>query len=158
MPGVCSLQYNPSLRVKKDSGNTPSGKPNRSSKKAAAVSSTIPPPFPYAVLSRYKINPNPPPTGVKFGLSCFGGGGGSRTPVRKRFLGNFSGRRGSFTFPRSGVGPHTQELGSQDGSWCAHWRCARTFAAKRRPIPGRGPPGWNGHGLSRDELNVIVGV
>ena len=36
--------------------------------------------------------------------------------------------------------------------------CLLTFAAKRRPIPSRGPLGWNGHGLSRDELNVIVGV
>ena len=41
-----------------------------------------------------------------------GGGGGSRTPVRKRFLGNFSGRRRSFTFPCPGVGRQTTGLGS----------------------------------------------
>ena len=50
--------------------------------------------------------------GNKFGLCCFGGGGGSRTPVRKRFLGNFSGRRRSFTFPCPGVGRQTTGLGS----------------------------------------------
>ena len=37
-------------------------------------------------------------------VSYVGGGGGNRTPVRKHFHGNFSGRRQSFTFPRSGVG------------------------------------------------------
>ena len=57
-------------------------------------------------------NPNPSPMGYKFGLCCFGGGGGSRTPVRKRFLGNFSGRRRSFTFPHPGVGRQTTRLGS----------------------------------------------
>ena len=36
--------------------------------------------------------------------------------------------------------------------------CTLTFATARRPIPSRGPLGWNGHGLSRDELNSIVGV
>lgn len=49
---------------------------------------------------------------VSMPRSMFGGGGGSRTPVRKRFNGNFSGRRRFFTFPRSGVSRHTQELGS----------------------------------------------
>ena len=34
--------------------------------------------------------------------------------------------------------------------------CAHTCTTKRRPIPDRGPSGWNGHGLSRDKLNVIV--
>ena len=43
---------------------------------------------------------------------CFGGGGGSRTPVRKRFNGNFSGRRRSFTFPHPDVGRQTSGLGS----------------------------------------------
>ena len=36
--------------------------------------------------------------------------------------------------------------------------CARTFATQRRPVRARGPARRNGHGLSRDELNVIVGV
>ena len=53
----------------------------------------------------------------KKGLTSFlstlhGGGGGNRTPVRKRFLGNFSGRRRSFTFPCPGVGRQTTGLGS----------------------------------------------
>ena len=42
----------------------------------------------------------------------FGGGGGSRTPVRKRFLGNLSGRRRSFTFPRPVAGRQAKGLGS----------------------------------------------
>ena len=41
-----------------------------------------------------------------------GGGGGNRTPVRKRFLRNFSGRRVSFAFPHPSVGTHTHGLGS----------------------------------------------
>ena len=57
-------------------------------------------------------NPNPSPTGNKFGLCCFGGGGGSRTPVRKRFLGNLSGRRRSFTFPCPVAGRQAKGLGS----------------------------------------------
>ncbi len=44
--------------------------------------------------------------------SMFGGGGGSRTPVRKHFLGNLSGRRRLFTFPYPGVSRHTRGLGS----------------------------------------------
>ena len=48
-----------------------------------------------------------------YGVVLFsGGGGGSRTPVRKRFLGNLSGRRRSFTFPYPGVGRQTTGLGS----------------------------------------------
>ena len=50
--------------------------------------------------------------GNKFGLCCFGGGGGSRTPVRKRFLGNLSGRRRSFTFPCPVAGRQAKGLGS----------------------------------------------
>ena len=34
--------------------------------------------------------------------------------------------------------------------------CAHTCTTKRRPVPARGPSGRNGHGLSRDKLNVIV--
>ena len=53
------------------------------------------------------------PWGVQMPMVfSFGGGGGSRTPVRKRFLGNFSGRRRSFTFPYPGVGRQTTGLGS----------------------------------------------
>ena len=44
-----------------------------------------------------------------FQLSAFffGGGEGSRTPVRKHFLGTFSGRRRFFTFPPPAVSRHT---------------------------------------------------
>ena len=42
----------------------------------------------------------------------FGGGGGNRTPVRKRLNRNFSGRRRLFTFPRPGASRHAQGLGS----------------------------------------------
>ena len=34
--------------------------------------------------------------------------------------------------------------------------CAHTCTTKRRPVPARGPSGRDGHGLSRDKLNVIV--
>ena len=42
----------------------------------------------------------------------FGGGGGSRTPVRKRFSRNFSGRRRFFPFPHPDVSRHTSGIGS----------------------------------------------
>lgn len=42
----------------------------------------------------------------------FGGDGGNRTPVRKHFNRNFSGRRRSFTFPRPAAGRHAAGLGS----------------------------------------------
>ena len=48
----------------------------------------------------------------RFAWLPVGGGGGSRTPVRKRFNKNFSGRRRLFTFPHPGVSRHTQRLGS----------------------------------------------
>ena len=41
-----------------------------------------------------------------------GGDGENRTPVRKRFLRNFSGRRRLFTFPRPGASRHARGLGS----------------------------------------------
>ena len=41
-----------------------------------------------------------------------GGGGGNRTPVRKRFNRNFSGRRRLFAFPRPDASRHAPELGS----------------------------------------------
>ena len=42
----------------------------------------------------------------------FGGAGGNRTPVRKCFRGDFSGRRESFLFPRPSVDAHTHGVGS----------------------------------------------
>ena len=46
-------------------------------------------------------------------LRCFfGGAGGNRTPVRKCFRGDFSGRRESFLFPRPSVDAHTHGVGS----------------------------------------------
>ena len=41
-----------------------------------------------------------------------GGGGGNRTPVRKRFNRTYSGRRRLFAFPRPGANRHAQGLGS----------------------------------------------
>ena len=46
------------------------------------------------------------------GVSLFGGDGGNRTPVRKRFLRNFSGRRRLFAFPRPCASRHARGLGS----------------------------------------------
>ena len=68
---------------------------------------------------------------------------GSRTPVRKRFNGNFSGRRRLFTFPYPGVSRHTQGL----GSFIVHGALKalrHTCTTKRRPIPARGPSGLDG--------------
>ena len=31
-----------------------------------------------------------------------------------------------------------------------------TFTTRRRPIPGRGPPGWDAHCLGSEENSVIV--
>jgi len=42
----------------------------------------------------------------------YGGDGGNRTPVRKRFDKNFSGRRRLFTFPRPDGSRHPAGLGS----------------------------------------------
>ena len=41
-----------------------------------------------------------------------GGDGGNRTPVRKHFDRNFSGRRRSFAFPHPGAGRHARGFGS----------------------------------------------
>lgn len=50
--------------------------------------------------------------GSKFGLCCFGGGGGNRTRVRKQLDRNLSERSPLFTFPhRNGKG-HPLRLGS----------------------------------------------
>ena len=46
------------------------------------------------------------------GVFSFGGDGGNRTPVRKRFLRNFSGRRRLFAFPRPCASRHARGLGS----------------------------------------------
>ena len=46
------------------------------------------------------------------GFCINGGGGGNRTPVRKRFDRNFSGRRRSFAFPRPSADRHARGLGS----------------------------------------------
>lgn len=50
--------------------------------------------------------------GVEFVWLASGGGGGSRTPVRKRFLGNLSGRRRLFLFPRHAANRHAAWVGS----------------------------------------------
>ena len=53
------------------------------------------------------------PWGVQMSMVfSFGGAGGNRTPVRKCFRGDFSGRRESFLFPRPSVDAHTHGVGS----------------------------------------------
>ena len=51
-----------------------------------------------------------PTVSIVFGLD--GGGGGSRTPVRKHFFRNLSGRRRLFEFPRRGANRHASRSGS----------------------------------------------
>lgn len=48
----------------------------------------------------------------EFDASSFGGDGENRTPVRKHFNRNFSGRRRSFAFPRPCADRHAHGLGS----------------------------------------------
>ena len=52
----------------------------------------------------------------------------------------------------------TVTLGDSVASLCvvSSKLCILTFSTNRRPIPGRGPPGWNGHCLSSDGNSVIV--
>ena len=47
-----------------------------------------------------------------WGAFSYGGGGGNRTPVRKRLNRNFSGRRRLLAFPCPGASRHAQGLGS----------------------------------------------
>ena len=69
--------------------------------------------FSYAAKSaKQATNPNPSPMGNKFGFARFGGGEGSRTPVRKPFHGSFSGRRRSSGFPSRRAHRQTQRIGS----------------------------------------------
>ncbi len=67
--------------------------------------------FPYSAPVRFPILSNKKPRDLARGF-LFGGGGGNRTPVRKRFNRNFSGRRRLFTFPRPGAKRHARGLGS----------------------------------------------
>ena len=74
-----------------------------------------------------------------------GGGGESRTPVRKHFHRNFSGRRRLFTFPYPGVSRHTQGLGSfmMHGALKAlraHVRHSSTPVPGPWPLRDRRPP------------------
>ena len=56
------------------------------------------------------------PCGVFYKITIYvkvsGGGGGSRTPVRKHFLRNFSGRRRFFAFPHHDASRHASWFGS----------------------------------------------
>ena len=85
------------------------------------------------------------------GVFSFGGDGGNRTPVRKRFLRNFSGRRRLFAFPHPCASRHARGLGSfmmhgtlkalrthgphsstpQTGPWDSRKRRSCDYAARR---------------------------
>jgi len=80
-----------------------------------------------------------------------GGDGENRTPVRKRFLRNFSGRRRLFAFPYPRASRHARGLGSfmmhgtlkalrthgphsstpLSGPWASRERRSRDYAARR---------------------------
>ena len=62
--------------------------------------------------SRSIPNPKPYKKTTHTGGLFNGGDGGNRTPVRKRFNKNFSGRRRLFTFPCPGGSRHPTGLGS----------------------------------------------
>ena len=85
----------------------------------------------------------------------FGGGEGSRTPVRKRFHRNLSERRRSFAFPYSGVGRHTTGLGrvmmrGTVNSFRTHGHHSDDAPARLVVLPG------GTAALSRGENYVIV--
>lgn len=93
--------------------------------------------------------------GNKFGLCCFGGGEGSRTPVRKRIHRNLSERRRSFTFPYSAVGRHTAGFGrvimrGTVNSFRTHGHHSDDAPARLVVLPG------GTAALSRGENYVIV--
>ena len=72
----------------------------------------------------------------------FGGGEGSRTPVRKRIHRNLSERRRSFAFPYSAVGRHTAGLGrvimrGTVNSFRAHGHHWDDALARLVVLPGR---------------------
>ncbi len=92
---------------------------------------------------------------------CYGGGGGSRTPVRKHIRPNFSGRRRLLCKPHAHCSRRTRQAvtpQSPVASLCMvrSKLCARTDAANRRSPPARGPSGENGHCLSSDRNRLIV--
>ena len=71
----------------------------------------------------------------------FGGGEGSRTPVRKHFNGTFSGRRrllrkSSFLFPSSLASRHARKSGESHHAWAGQLLpAARTPHKRRLPRP-----------------------
>ena len=92
---------------------------------------------------------------VSLSAFLFGGGEGSRTPVRKQIHGNFSERRRSITFPHPSVGRHTQGIGRviMRGTVNSfHTHVHHSFHAQTRLVvlPGRTAA------LSRGENYVIV--
>ena len=72
-------------------------------------------------------------------VSFFGGGEGSRTPVRKHFNGTFSGRRrllrkSSFLFPSSLASRHARKSGESHHAWAGQLLpAARTPHQRRLP-------------------------
>lgn len=75
---MCSPPFKNTMRARRASGSLPSGRPSRSNKErrqyvehTAAVS--------LCSFVQVKDKPEPPPTGVRFGLSCSGGPEGDRT-------------------------------------------------------------------------------
>ena len=80
---------------------------------------------------------------ISFWTHKLGGGEGSRTPVRKHFLGTFSGRRQFFTFPHTGVSCHTPALGrvmmrGRVNSFPPHGRHSTTPSLSRGPLKSDG--------------------
>jgi len=74
-------------------------------------------------------------------MPIFGGGGGSRTPVRKHFLRNFSGRRRFFAFPHHDASRHA--------SWFSSFICH---------AGGKAYPGHVHHsGHAQAQLVVLLG-
>ena len=86
----------------------------------------------------------PPAKKQVFVQYLFGGGEGSRTPVRKSLVEAFSECSRSFGFPSPGADRQAPGCGIRLGHDRADGISLFTFTAKSRPYPGRGVPGRDG--------------
>ena len=77
-------------------------------------------------------------------IRTFGGGGGSRTPVRKQLDRNFSGCSLLFTFPHPDGSRHPAGFSSFINAWYGQSLPHARSPLKSHPSPARGPSGADG--------------
>ena len=81
------------------------------------------------------INPNPCSICKRFGLYCFGGGGGSRTRVRKPIHIYFSGCRLLFKLPACGRRQPSRRKRYLPDTMAVRKKLPSSFTVNRRPNP-----------------------